>query len=472
MHDAPVHADRAPDGAAATGWRGAIGSGRAELTALLRLAGPVVMAEIGWMMMGIVDTLMMGPLGPAALGGVGMGSSLFFGIAIFGMGLLLGLDTVVSHAFGAGDAAGCRRWFWQGLWLGLLVSAPLAVASELLRRNLYRLGVHPDVLPVVEGYLRVVAYSLWPLLLYAACRRFLQALGVVRPLMFALISANLVNAAGNWVLIYGMLGAPALGPEGAAWATVISRAYMALVLVAAMVWHDRDRRADAVWHVSKTPSLRHLSRLTRLGFPAATQITLEVGLFALASALAGTLNPASLAAHQIALNLAGFTFMVPLGVSSAAAVRVGHAVGRRDGRGVALAGWTAIGAVIAFMSTSALIFLVTPRPLLSLFTRDAGVLDVGVTLLAVAAMFQVFDGLQVVATGTLRGVGDTRTPVVWNLVGHWLLGLPTAWTLCFVAGWGVIGLWLGLSVGLIVCGVMLVVAWGHAARAHARGAHA
>ena len=420
------------------------------------------------MFMGIVDTLMVGPLGPAALGGVGMGSSLFFGIAVFGMGLLLGLDTVVSQAAGAGDHVRCRRWLWQGVWLAAIVSGPIALVAEFVRLNLGRFGLHPDVRPIVEVYLGVAFYSLWPLLLYAAARRYLQAIGVVAPVMFALLTANVVNALGNWVLIFGKFGFPALGPEGAAWATVISRVYMALVLVWAIIVHDRRRGRDAVWRVPRAPSLHDLVRLTRLGFPAAMQITLEVGVFALASALAGKLSPVALAAHQVALNLAGLTFMVPLGVSSAAAVRVGHAVGRRDAIGLRAAGWTAIAAVVAVMGTAALVFIIAARPLVALFTRDAAVLDVGVVLLAVAAMFQIFDGLQVVATGALRGVGNTRAAMVWNLIGHWLLGLPTGWTLCFVVGWGVVGLWLGLSIGLIVCGIVLVVVWHRASRAAAR----
>ncbi len=440
---------------------------RAEVPALARLAGPVVMAEIGWMFMGIVDTLMVGPLGPAALGGVGMGSSLFFGIVIFGMGLLLGLDTVVSQAAGACDPVGCRRWLWQGLWLGAIVSVPIALAAESVRLNLGRFGLHPDVRPIVDVYLGIAFYSLWPLLLYAAARRYLQAIGAAAPVMFALVTANVVNAVGNWVLIFGTLGFPALGPAGAAWATVIARVYMALVLVSAILIHDWGRGRDAVWRVTRAPSIRELVRLARLGFPAAMQITLEVGVFALASALAGKLTPFALAAHQVALNLAGLTFMVPLGVSSAAAVRVGHAVGRRDPIGVRAAGWTAIAVVIVVMGTAAVVFVVAARPLLGVFTHDPAVLDVGVVLLAVAAMFQIFDGLQVVATGALRGLGNTRTPMVWNLIGHWLFGLPTGWTLCFVVGLGVVGLWLGLSIGLIVCGVVLVFVWDRASRAAA-----
>jgi len=213
------------------------------------------------------------------------------------------------------------------------------------------------------------------------------------------------------------------------------------------------------WRVPRAPSAPDLRGLAMLGFPAAGQISLEVGAFALASAFASRLAPASLAAHQIALNLAALTFMIPLGVSSAAAVRVGHAVGAGLPDGVRRAGWVALGGVTVVMSTTALIFLVAPRFLIGLFTHDSGVLATAASLLAVAAMFQIFDGLQVTATGVLRGLGDTHTPMVWNLVGHWAIGLPFGWWLCFGLGWGVVGLWLGLSAGLIIVAAALVRVW-------------
>jgi MATE family multidrug resistance protein len=188
-------------------------------------------------------------------------------------------------------------------------------------------------------------------------------------------------------------------------------------------------------------------------------MVLEVGVFAAATALAGRVSSDSLAAHQIALNLAALTFMVPLGIASAAAVRVGQAIGRLDPRGAASAGWTAIAIGVGFMSSAALAFLFVPHGLIRLFTHDTAVLEIGVSLLFVAAVFQLFDGLQGVTTGVLRGLGDTRTAMLWNLAGHWIVGLPLGYLLCFRWGLGVVGLWWGLSVGLIICGVALILVW-------------
>jgi MATE family multidrug resistance protein len=204
---------------------------------------------------------------------------------------------------------------------------------------------------------------------------------------------------------------------------------------------------------------RRLGRLMRLGFPAASQVTLEMGVFSAASALAGRLDAVSLASHQIVLNMASLTFMVPLGTASAGAVRVGHAVGRHDPNGAANAGWAALLLGVAFMSSASLVFLLLPSPLLRLFTTDRGVIATGVSLLLVAAMFQPFDGLQGVATGVLRGVGDTRSPMVVNLAAHWCLGLPLGYVLCFWLGWGVIGLWIGLATSLILVGLILLRVW-------------
>jgi MATE family multidrug resistance protein len=425
---------------------------------MLGLSVPVVLAELGWMTMSLVDTMMVGRLGPEAIGAVSIGGTLFYAVAIFGMGVLLGLDTLVSQAFGAGRIADCHRALAQGFYLSLVLTPPLTLVLGLFDFGLERWGIDARVLPLTQAYLEAITWSLLPLLLYASFRRYLQGMNLVKPIMFALISANAANALANWVLIFGHWGAPAMGVRGAGWATFVSRLYMAAVLLGYILHHNRRRRTD-LWQTPLAPDRALLLRLGTLGLPAALQLTLEVGVFAAATTLAGRLEPASLAAHQVVLVAASFSFMVPLGVSSAAAVRVGQALGAERPGGAALCGWTALGLGTAFMSLSAVTFLLLPRHLVGLFTSDPTVIEIGRSLFFVAAVFQLFDGLQVVATGAMRGAGDTRTPMICNLVGHWLLGLPVGYVLCFTAGWGVVGLWIGLSLGLISIGGVLLALW-------------
>jgi multidrug resistance protein, MATE family len=280
----------------------------------------------------------------------------------------------------------------------------------------------------------------------------------VRPVTYTLIAANVVNAITNWVLIFGYYGAPQLGVTGAAWATLASRLMMMIALFAVILRHERHVRP----RLRDTPLSLDIGRvitLVRLGFPAGAQMLIEVGVFATATALAGRVSATSLAAHQIAIHMASVTFMIPYGLASAAAVRVGHAVGRRDPHGAVAAGWTAIAFGVAFMTAAALVFLTVPSLLIRAFSDDTEVIATGVRLLFVAAIFQLFDGLQGVTTGALRGLGDTRTAMLWNLAGHWFVGLPLGYLLCFHWGYGLVGLWWGLSLGLVICGISLIVVW-------------
>jgi multidrug resistance protein, MATE family len=429
-----------------------------EFRPLMRLAGPVILAEVGWMSMGLVDTIMVSPLGPAAIAASGLGGGVFTAIVIFGMGLMLGLDAFVSQAHGAGSERECLLWLHQGVWLACCV-APLAMLlSWFVYSTLDQWGLHPETRRLVGPYLRVITFSALPLLLYAAFRRYLQGMHLVRPIMIALVTANAINAAANWTLIYGNMGMPALGVEGAAWATNISRVYMAAFLYMAIRLEHR-RRGQRHPKVDLGFDLARIRRLVALGFPAASQVALEVGVFAAATALAGRLDPVSSGAHQIALNIASLAFMVPLGLASSAAVRVGFAYGAGDRPRAVRAGWTALAAGCVIMTALGLVFFLWPVALLRVFTTDGRIIEIGVGLLAIAAAFQLFDGTQAVVTGVLRGISETRMPMLVNVIGHWFLGLPVGYLLCFRLGWGVAGLWIGLSVGLVVAALVLTVVW-------------
>jgi MATE family multidrug resistance protein len=317
------------------------------------------------------------------------------------------------------------------------------------------------------AYLRILAWGTLPLLLYGGTRRYLQGVGDVRVLTVTVFAANLVNWFGNWVLIYGKLGMPALGVNGSAISTVGSFACMAVALLG-FAWRHERRRGHQLFHHWAGPSLEKLRALVRLGAPAAGQILLEIGAWNMATFAAGWLTPVALATHQIVFNYTSLTYVVPMGVSAAAAVRVGQAVGAGDGARARRAGWLALGLGTSFMLLAAMVFLLMPRPLIALYTRDPQVMAVGPGLLGLAAAFQIFDGIQTVSTGALRGLGETRIPMLANLAGYWVLGLPLGLTLCFVFRWGVYGLWSGLLAALIVIASLLLARWRRAANAAAR----
>jgi MATE family multidrug resistance protein len=323
--------------------------------------------------------------------------------------------------------------------------------------------VDPGVLELAIPYTKALAVGLLPLLLYFAVRRCLQAMNMVKPVAFALISANIINALGNWILIYGHWRAPAMGAVGSGWSTAIARLYMAFVLVGYLLWYDRKHRTELL----RTPvdiDLPRIRRLITLGLPAAIQFTLESGVFAFVTALIARLGAVPLASHQIALNTVAFTYMVPLGIASAAAVRVGQAIGRGDSKGAGDAGGTAIFLGAAFMTGASAGLLLFPRWIARMYTPDETIIRSTILLLAAGAAFQLFDGIQTVATGALRGAGDTRTPMFCHFTAYWIIGLPLGAWLCFSHGWGAFGLWAGLSLALILIGIVLLLVWRRTVR--------
>jgi len=417
-----------------------------------------VLSELGWMAQGVVDTIMVGNLGPAAIGAVALGNAVFYTPSLFGFGLLLGLDTLVAQAYGRKDYDGCHRWLAQGVYLALLVTPPVMLAIWLASYGFAWAGIGATVAGPAASYLRVLNWSTLPLLIYGGTRRYLQGVGQVRVVTLTFVGANLLNWLGNWVLIYGKLGFPAMGVAGSALSTVIARVFMALALVG-FAWRYERRRGHPLFKHWAGPSFAKIQQLVRLGAPAAGQIVLEVGAWNSATVAAGWLPAAALATHQIVLNYASMTYMVPLGVSAAAAVSVGHAVGAGDGARARRAGWLALALGTGFMLMAAVVFLAAPRPLIALFTMDAEVMAVAPGLLALAAAFQIFDGIQTVSTGALRGLGETRWPMIANLAGYWVLGLPLGLGLCFALKWGIYGLWIGLTLALIVIASTLLWRW-------------
>jgi MATE family, multidrug efflux pump len=412
---------------------------------MLRLATPVVIIQLGMMSMGVVDTVMVGHLSTRALAAVALGNLYFFGFAVFGMGTLMVLDPIVAQAVGARDEPAIARGMQRGVLLACILTIPAAVLLTLAEPLLGLAHQPAEILPMAVAYSVRMAPGVLPFYLFVVFRQSLQAMRHTAPILVAIVLANLVNALLNWILIFGHLGFPAMGVVGSAWATTASRWLLVAGLVATSWVHLRSYLRPALaesWHLAP------LGRMLRLGLPIGTQYVLEFGAFAFVALMMGWLGTRQMAGHQVAINLASLTFMVPLGVSDAASVLVGQAVGRGDPVGSRGAARAALICGASFMTMTGLLFLRFPEPLARLYSHDPDVIAVAGVLIRVAGVFQVFDGLQAVAGGILRGLGQTRVAMTGNLLGYWVLGLPLSYYLCFVAGWGPVGLWWGLVLGL------------------------
>jgi len=317
---------------------------------------------------------------------------------------------------------------------------------------------NPEVLGPATSYVRVAMWGALPLLLFHTFRSYLQAMNLVKPITLAMVTANLVNAGGNWLLIYGHWGFPALGVTGSAWSTVGAQIYMWLAMMLYAIWHDRKSGNGMFRFLGgrHTPQIREL---LRLGGPASMQMIAEVGVWGIATVLIGRLDAVSLAGHQIAMNVISLLFMVPLGISQAGSVRVGQALGAGNGRAAALSGWTALLLGATFASAVALSLLLFSRSIVRAYTNDTLVQALGAQLLIPCACFALFDALQITATGALRGSGNTRTAMTAHLFCYWAIGLPLGYVLCFRAGWGALGMWVGLSTAIVLIGVILLQAW-------------
>lgn len=439
---------------------------REEVRAMLRIAGPLVAAELGWMLQGVIDTMMVGrlPYSAAAIGGAAIANMLFYSTVIFIEGLLMGMDPLVAQAFGAKRHEDCHRTLFGGLWLIL----PLAPLQMLLVWNalpwIRAYGVDPAVMVQAREFMIALVWSSWPLLLYFVLRHYLQAMNHVHIVMFTLVTANLVNWLFNWLLIYGHGGFPAMGVRGSGWATVIARVYMAGVLGGYLFWINR-RDHMRVFAVAGERAFKVVREILRYGIPSGVQIELELAVFFISAVWIGTLGALPIAAHQVALNVVAMTYMVPLGIGAGAAVRVGQAIGRRDPQGAQRAGWVAIVMGATFMALCGIALVTAPHAIARAFSDNENVVVAAVSLLQIGAIFQLFDGIQVVSSGSLRGAGETRLPMLTVLFAYWFAGLPVGYWLCFHAGWGARGLWVGFCTALTIVGVVLINVWRAKSRA-------
>ncbi len=417
-----------------------------EWKALVRLALPLSLAQGGQALMGLVDTAVLGRLSPEAQGGAGLASSFVFMVSFFGMGVMMALDPLVSQAVGAGDSKRAREHYWQGVWLSFITSFILVLLCLPLPVISTRFGVTDDVAQEAATYLKFRLAGIPFTLLFVAARSYLQGQGKTGPAVWAMLVANVANLILDIVLVFGFGPVPALGTAGAAIATTLCIALQFLIL---------SRSFGVAPHgVSRALNWSEIKKVAAVGLPIGAHLIAEAGVFTLAGFLSSRLGNVSSAAHQVALSWGSFSFSFAVGVGSAAATRVGWAIGRGESHLARKVGLTAFGVGALFMSVCSLLFLLAPGPLARLLTSEE-VVPLAVQLFVVLAVFQISDGIQAVGAGALRGAGDTQFAFWANVVGHWGVGFPLALVLGVYGNQGVIGIWWGLSAGLTAVAVAL-----------------
>jgi MATE family multidrug resistance protein len=427
---------------------------REELAATVRLAAPVVFVQLGSMLMGVVDTIMLGHLSAEALAAGALGHSTNITLLMFGLGTLAALDPLISQAYGAREPEAVGAHLQRGMLLALALSLPMGLLLWDIAPLLRAVGQPEAVIGDAAAYARGIVWGVPAYFLFMVVRQTLQAMSMVRPAGWAIVVGNILNALLDWVLIFGHLGFPVLGVAGSAYATSTAR----WLMLAWLVFASR-RQLAPYWRGFTAEAVRLSSylRLLRIGVPIGLHQSIEILLFASAGLLMGRMGVAQLAGHQITLNLASLSFMVPLGISGAATTRVGNAIGRQDMPGARRAASACLILGGAVMVLFALLFGVFPETLARIYTQDPATIAMAMILLPVAAMFQVFDGLQVVSVGVLRGAADTAVPAVLAFLGFWAVGLPSGWFLGFRLGFGAPGIWWGLTLGLAaVAGLLLL----------------
>lgn len=427
---------------------------RKEAAANARLAGPIILAQMAQVAMGFTDTVMAGRLGAGDLGAIAIGVNLWILPYLFCVGLLMAVSSLVAHAFGAARFGDIRDLMGQLLWvcLGLALLAIFAMLAMV--QLLPLLEIDPGLTTLAGKYVKAVAWGMPAVIGYLALRFMSEGIGCTRPMMVIQLVGLLANILADWVFMFGKLGFPAMGAEGAGWATALVMWLTLFLLLGYMAGHRRYR---FIWRAPHQPrEWKRTRELLRIGSPIAVTLLAEVGMFAAVALLMGRLGVVEVAAHQVAINVASLAFMIPLGISAATTVRVGHAVGEGRAWLVRFRGLTGIGLAAGCMLFTASVLFLFPRSIVAIYTGDAQVQALAVKLLFMAALFQLSDGIQISANGALRGIKDTFLPMLMTLAIYWGFGLPLSWYLGFEAAIGPEGLWFGLVASLTLAALLLV----------------
>lgn len=424
-----------------------------ETLATLKLGLPVIAAQLLQMSMNFVDTVMAGNLSAEALAAVAVGGAVFFPFIMLAAGIMMAITPIVAQLYGARNFAEIGVNARQGLWLSQLLAIPVFFIIRNLGIVMEILDVTPEIIPVATGYLQAISWGIFPLCAYMALRFFNEGMSVTRPSMYFALLGVLVNIPANYILMYGKLGFPQLGAVGCGYASSLVGLVMFIGMFIFTLKHKPFRRFE-IFSSFRMPEWEYLKEILRVGIPIGLSSTMEVTMFAVVSLLMGSLSTIAVAGHQVAINFSAMTFMVPFGLATAITTRVGNAVGKNSMEEARRRGFVGIALSTLFMSLTAIIMFTIPDLITSIYTQDLAVQEVAISLLYMAAIFQISDGLQVSGYGALRGLKDTKIPMYVNFVAYWMVGLPLGYYLGITMDIGPQGLWMGLIAGLTVAAIL------------------
>ena len=429
---------------------------RNEIKKTLVLSLPIVVGQLGQMLMSVVDNIMVGKVGAQALAAASIANSLFLLIMVVGFGLTVAVTPLTAIAYGAGKDKECGVVLRQGLLINLFFGILLCAVTILFSECIQFMNQPDEIVAPASIYMKVLGFSMLPLMLFQSYRQFAEGVSYLKPAMVITLLANIVNILANWIFIYGNLGVTPLGLTGAGIATISSRTFMAVTLMIIIRRSSKMKRFDPSLNYRKIdfPMMR---RLFAIGIPAGFQYFFEVSAFAASSIMIGWMGTVALAAHQIALNLASISWTVAMGISSAATIRVSTAVGRKDIHGTRKAGFSATLLCAGFMASAGLIFILFRFFLPTLYVSEKDVIDISASLLVIVAFFQVSDGTHTVGLGILRGMTDMKIPTLITLAAYWIIGLPSGYFMAFKLNMGIYGVWYGLLVSLTISGIFIMI---------------
>lgn len=431
-----------------------------EILNTFKLAYPVIIGQLGIIMMGVVDSMMVGQLGPIPLAAASLGNSLIFIILIIGIGSSIVVSPLVAILVGAKRYDECGIYFRQSLFVNILMSFMMIMIILVGVNFIYLLNQPDEIIELTITYMVIVGLSAFPLMIYQTYKQFIEGLSVMKPAMVISLLANIINAFANWILIFGKFGFPELGIAGAAWATFASRVFMALAMMFYFMINSRFKQYDVNFHF-RGLDFKVIKKIVSLGLPSGFQYFFEVGAFSFAVIMIGWIGANELAAHQIAINLASISFMAVLGISQAASIRVGNAMGEQSILKIRKAGFTGIFLGASTMFLAGVTFIILNEFLPTLYISDKNVIEIASRLIIIAALFQLSDGTQAVGIGILRGLTDVKGPTIITFVAYWVISLPIAYMLAFNFNLGVDGVWYGLLIGLTASAIMLTARFNY-----------